>query len=155
MVTTASRNLSQRIEAARPNFKVIVKDKENTFFKNKYATLDGVIAAVQQALVDEGVRIATRTIMLDSGEFVIGVRLVVIDTEEYEESTFPLTVGKPQEQGVAITYARRYALTAMLNLCTEDDNDGNLVAEKTERQAERKAEKAVAPATVAPQTNVW
>src|SRR5947199_89664 len=31
----------------------------------------------------------------------------------------------PQDQGSAITYMRRYALSAALGLATEDDDDGN------------------------------
>jgi len=144
MVTT-TKTLSQRIESARKTFKPIIKDRENSFFKNKYATIDAVIDAIQLALSSEGVRISSIP-QLKDGVFVLSVRLVNIETEEFEESIMPLTMGKPQEQGIAITYARRYAITSMLNLCTEDDNDGNLpaVAEvKTERKRERAAQPVV------------
>jgi len=146
MVTT-TKTLSQRIESARQTFKPIIKDRENSFFKNKYATIDAVIDAVQLALSSEGVRIASIP-QLKDGVFVLSVRLINVDTEEFEECIMPLTMGKPQEQGIAITYARRYAITSMLNLCTEDDNDGNLpavVEAKVEAKAERKRERAPQP----------
>jgi len=142
-MATTTKTLSQRIESARKTFKPILKDRENSFFKNKYATIDSVIAAVQEALAVEGVRIASIP-QLKDGVFVLSVRLVNIETEEFEESIMPLTIGKPQEQGIAITYARRYAITSMLNLCTEDDNDGNLPA-VVEAKVERKRERAPQP----------
>jgi len=143
MVLPTTKTLSQRIEAARVNFKPIIKDRENSFFKNKYAPVDNVIEAVQGALASEGVRI-TSIPQLKDGVFTLSVRLVNIDTEEFEESIMPLTIGKPQEQGIAITYARRYAITSMLNLCTEDDNDGNLPA-VADAKVERKRERAPQP----------
>jgi len=143
MPLTTTETLSQRIEAARPNFKPIIKDRENSFFKNKYAPVDNIIEAVQAALSAEGVRIASIA-QLKVGVFTLSVRLINIDTEEFEECIMPLTIGKPQEQGIAITYARRYAITSMLNLCTEEDNDGNLPA-VVEAKAERKRERAPQP----------
>jgi len=154
MLLTTTETLSQRIEAARPNFKPIIKDKENTFFHNKYATVDSVIDAVQGALASEGVRISSIP-QLKDGVFSLSVRLTNIDTEEFEEAVMPLTIGKPQEQGIAITYARRYAITSMLNLCTEDDNDGNLPA-VVEAKVERKRERAPQPVVMTSEdSNPW
>jgi excinuclease UvrABC ATPase subunit len=40
----------------------------------------------------------------------------------------------PQGQGSAITYMRRYALSAILGIATEEDDDGN-AASRTDRSA--------------------
>ena len=38
----------------------------------------------------------------------------------------PLSKHDPQAMGSAITYGRRYSLSAMLGIVTEDDDDGNM-----------------------------
>ena len=49
-----------------------------------------------------------------------------------------------QGAGSAITYARRYALSAMLGISSEDDDDGNYASEKASQvsKSEEKATKA-------------
>jgi hypothetical protein len=44
------------------------------------------------------------------------------DSEEIEDSSFPIFGNKPQELGSSISYARRYNIQALLNLAAEDDN---------------------------------
>ena len=58
------------------------------------------------------------------------------ESGEWLEDTYTVTPvdARPQSVGSAITYARRYALGAILGIATESDNDG-----------------AVASGTVAPQ----
>ena len=160
-------NIHQRIEAARKNFKPIVKDRENPFHKNMYATLDNIVDCVQFALFVEGLRIENVPDLTTDGVFVLRTRLVVVDTGEFIESVIPLTATKSQEQGSAITYARRYALTALLNLCVETDDDGNVASgkgggggdtstPKAERQAAKRAPDVVQPKrNNEAQENVW
>ena len=55
----------------------------------------------------------TTILMHDTGEFISSFMELMPIKEE------------PQAQGSAITYARRYALSAILGLDTEADDDGN------------------------------
>lgn len=155
--TDTTRNINERIEAARANFKPIVKDKSNSFFKTSYATLDNIVNCVQPALLAEGVRIENRCEVLGD-VFVLHTSLVVIETGVREVSTIPIAIGKPQDQGGAITYARRYNLTALLNLLTEDDDDGNQssgnYAPAPTKQQSRKTSDVVVP-LAAESSNVW
>ena len=54
----------------------------------------------------------TRLIHAESGQWISSVAII------------PLPKNDPQGMGSAITYARRYALTAMLGIITEEDDDG-------------------------------
>lgn len=53
--------------------------------------------------------------------------IVMHESGEWIMATAKLELSKPdpQGQGSAITYMRRYALSAALGLVTEDDDDGN------------------------------
>jgi len=51
-----------------------------------------------------------------------------VESGEFLESEFPVVVTKPtaQEYGSAVSYAKRYSLSGLLNLTIQDeDDDGN------------------------------
>jgi len=102
--------------------KSVKKDGNNPFFKSKYATLENVIETAREALTKSGLSFSqfpcgenelTTILMHESGEFL--------------QSTVKMSPkdNTPQGQGSAITYMRRYALSAILGLATEEDDDGN------------------------------
>lgn len=99
-----------------------LKDSANPFFKSKYADLaacwdscraplsENGLAVIQTTAVDEqGVTVYT-TLAHESGEWIRGtLRMLPKD-------------GSPQSCGSALTYARRYALAAMVGLAQVDDD---------------------------------
>jgi hypothetical protein len=116
--------------------KNVSKDGNNPFFKSKYATLENVISTAKHAMYVNGLSFAQfpdadglyTVIMHTSGEW-IGAH-----------ANLELKGHTPQDQGSAITYMRRYALSAALGLATEDDDDGNAASKPTPMGS-----KAVAP----------
>ena len=60
------------------------------------------------------------------GVHELSYRLMHAETGEALVGTMGLELGKPDMQGLgsALTYARRYALTAVLNLVADEDDDG-------------------------------
>jgi hypothetical protein len=103
----------------------IMKDKDNPFFKSKYADINSFIEAIKpvlntnklillQPLTDLNGTIAIKTILADA------------ETGETLEDTIPIITREqdPQKIGSAITYYRRYALQSLLLIQAEDD-DGN------------------------------
>lgn len=102
----------------------IAKSADNPFFKSKYAPLEEIIAAIKQPLSNEG---------LSFSQFPEGDGLTTVlmhESGEWMRATMRVHIGsKPQEQGSAITYARRYALSAVLGLATEQDDDGNAASQ--------------------------
>ena len=98
----------------------VKKDGTNPFFKSKYATLENVIDTAGSALTANG---------LSYSQFPDGDGLYTIVMHTSGEwigahASLELKGHTPQDQGSAITYMRRYALSAALGLATEDD-DGN------------------------------
>ena len=104
----------------------VKKSADNPFFKSKYATLDAIQHHIQPYLSKHGLVVVQKNIVND-GLFVM--------TEIYEStsgdcisSVFPIIVQKntPQEYGSAVSYAKRYSLSGLLNLIIADeDDDGN------------------------------
>lgn len=102
-----------------------IKDANNPAFRSKYADLNSVWEAIREPLHNNGFFVVqtpdfdgeqmwlTTTIQHISGDFKIG--------------RYPLRPIKQDMQGYgsAISYARRYSLSAMLGVISEDDDDGN------------------------------
>lgn len=90
----------------------------------KYVTLDDLIDAVRPGLMEQGL-LFTQLIQTDTME----TKLIHAETGTSISSV--INLGKPnnmQEYGARITYARRYALTAILGLNAEEDTDAVVVS---------------------------
>lgn len=100
----------------------IPKTDENPFFKSKYAGLPSILEAIQKPLEESGLCFT----QMPDGD---GLTTLLIHSEsgEYLQSTYKMAPVKidPQSLGSAITYARRYALGAILGLNIDTDDDGN------------------------------
>jgi len=115
------------------------KDSVNPFFRSKYADLASVwdacrnllgkneLAVVQTSSVIEGRDLVVNTtLMHSSGEWISG------------ELAVPLPKNDPQGLGSALTYARRYGLSAMIGICPEDDDAESATPRKTEQKTTTK-----------------
>lgn len=118
------KNISEALRKFQGAVGPVAKSAVNPFFKSKYAPLEAIIEHTQEHLVREG---------LSYSQFPDGEGLTTIlmhDRGEWMKATMKVHMGaKPQDQGSAITYARRYALSAVLGLATEDDDDGNAASQ--------------------------
>ena len=101
----------------------IVKGSENPFHKNKYADLSTIQKEIDPHLQSAGLVIIH---LMGEGDTMSTV-IVHSDSGTEVRSTYNLhsTGNKSQDWGSAITYAKRYALGCMLNLCIDVDDDGN------------------------------
>jgi len=105
----------------------IVKDASNPFFKSKYATLDAIQEHIRKPLSEAGLVVTQPTRWVD-GQAIVVSTVYHVETGECLYSEFPVVVGKhtAQDYGSAVTYAKRYSLTGLLNLTVSDeDDDGN------------------------------
>jgi hypothetical protein len=107
----------------------------NPFFKSKYAPLNDVINHIKKPLSEQGLSFIQST--SGDGSDVVVTTLLMHDSGEWIESDpLHLKAEKNTAQGVgsAITYGRRYSLSAVLGISSEDDDDAN------QKQAEPKKE---------------
>jgi len=105
-------------------------DKGNYDFD--YATLDNVIETARKALSGNGIAVVQALERDDQGAMGLTIRLLHADGGSIV-NFMPVVMPQPdergrppkiQETGSVITYARRYALCAMLNIAAEEDDDG-------------------------------
>ena len=109
--------------------------KENPFFKSNYAPLEAVINTVKPILAKHGLSVIQMPVVEDEKVGVITV--LMHDSGEYVETeSLVLKTDKNTAQGAgsAITYARRYALSAVLGIASEEDDDGNIAETKNKQQ---------------------
>ena len=106
--------------------KPIVKDANNPFFKSKYASLDHIQSHIKEPLKIAGLVVIQRNIY--DGQLFVETKVIHADSGEFEISVFPVIVQKndAQSYGSAVSYAKRYSLSGLLNLIIQDsDDDGN------------------------------
>lgn len=126
------QTLTAALAAAQGELPAIRKDnvaKISPGREYRYADLATVLAAVRPVLSKHGLALVQRTDIRE-GALVLMTELrhasgEVIDT------LYPVcaTGARHQEMGGALTYARRYALCALLGIAADDDDDGATAAE--------------------------
>jgi hypothetical protein len=109
-----------------------LKDSYNGFTQSRYATLNSVMDACGEALINAGIWVTQFPVPVEGDGSLLGLvtKLVHAESGEWQESTIvmPLAKADPQAYGSALTYARRYGLSAMVGLLAEDD-DGNMACQ--------------------------
>lgn len=105
-----------------------VKDKTNPHFRSAYADLASVWDACRKPLTDNGLSVA-QTAATDEGRVCV-TTLLMHASGQWISDTLAMRPTKDDPQGVGscITYARRYALAAIVGVSPEDD-DGNAASE--------------------------
>lgn len=115
----------------------VSKDAKNPFYKNKYASLSNILDAVTKPLNDNGLSV----VQMPCNE---GLTTMLIHTSgEWISSTSSTPVKDttdPQKLGSAITYARRYALGAILSLNIDEDDDGQKAATPLAQRQQQKSD---------------
>lgn len=116
-------NLAKALTTFQIKVGSIKKDSINPFFKSKYASLTTIIEHITLPLSESG--LCYTQFPDESGLTTV---LMHSETGEYIQATYQMPVSKvndPQAVGSAITYARRYALGAILGLAIDEDDDAN------------------------------
>ena len=108
----------------------------NPFFKSKYAPLPDILNCIRPLLTENGILLIQNTGSNEAGEVYVQTKLIHTSGEVIETDKLLLKPDKNTAQGIgsAITYGRRYQLTALLGISSEDDDDGN-IASKTDRKS--------------------
>ena len=122
--------------------KPIVKDANNPFFKSKYASLDHIQSHIKEPLKIAGLVVIQRNIY--DGQLFVETKVIHADSGEFEISVFPVIVQKndAQSYGSAVSYAKRYSLSGLLNLIIQDsDDDGNSASDNNESSGNKTQKK--------------
>jgi hypothetical protein len=126
-VVDAPSTLVEALLAFQADAPKLTKDATNPHFKNKYTSLDSLIADVVPVLSQHKLVWLTRPGRDETGAPALHYELLYAPSGERVEGAMPLMLSKedPQGQGSALTYARRYSMVSVLGLAADDDDDGN------------------------------
>jgi len=136
-------NLFTALNAAQAVMSGAKKDAENPHLRSKYADLASVWDACRGPLTSNG--LAVIQMPSSDGPEVTVTTLLTHKSGEWIASDLTLTSDKntPQGAGSAITYARRYGLSAMAGIAPEDD-DGNEAEGRNKKTGSREQQQEVA-----------
>jgi hypothetical protein len=121
--------LAKALAAAQAKIQGAAKSKTNPHFKSRYADLESVWDACREQLTSNGLCV---TQSFDPSASGVRLRTVLMHASgQWIDSLIeiPMTKQDPQGYGSAATYARRYALAAIVGVAPEDD-DGNAATGK-------------------------
>lgn len=142
--------LFSALSKAQGKISTALKDKKNPFFKSSYADLTSVWDACRDPLYQNGLAVI-QTIEGTKDDMFLNTWLGH-SSGQWMKSKLPLTIIPeskknkqgdvigfqitPQGIGSAITYARRYALSALVGICADDDDDGEkAMARKSSKES--------------------
>ena len=114
--------LAAALAKAQASITGALKDSANPFFKSKYADLASCWDACRKQLTDNGLSvIQTTDIVADT---VVVRTTLAHSSGQWISGILPVKAKDdgPQAQGSGITYARRYALAAIVGLAQIDDD---------------------------------
>jgi hypothetical protein len=122
------KNIATALVKFHKSIGKIGKDSTNPFFKKKYCSLPNILDAIKEPLQEAGLCFSQHP----SGKDELETLVIHADSGEYLQSSYHIAPVKddPQALGSAITYARRYALGAILGLTIDEDDDANAASGK-------------------------
>lgn len=118
-----------KIIPPKKNMKVDFLDKNGRRVKYNYADLAGCIASVKEPLAENGLAVS-HIMSRDARGFGLTTILFHVSGQSID-SWYPLPDPekdeiKPQEFGGCLTYARRYSLSSIIGIASEEDVDGDV-----------------------------
>ncbi|AKS69268.1 single-stranded DNA-binding protein [Staphylococcus schleiferi] len=137
--------INKAMVAFRKEVKQPIKDKNNPFFKSKYVPLENVVEAIDEAATPHGLsytqwalndsdgRVGVATMLMhESGEYI-----------EYDPVFMNAEKNTPQGAGSLISYLKRYSLSAIFGITSDQDDDGNVASGKQVKSEHKASAKAV------------
>lgn len=121
--------LAAALSKAQSLIENVNKDKQA--YGYKYADLASCLQAIKKPLADNGLSIS-QLVTQDRDNKQVLVTLLIHESGQWLKSVFGIEnvvmkqCNSLQQIGAGITYARRYALSAIIGL-TQEDDDGNSV----------------------------
>lgn len=132
-----------------------IKDSKNPFFKSSYADLNSVWSVCREPLSKHGLAVI-QTIDKDETSALILITTLVHSSGQWirSKSPIPLLKSDPQAMGSSLTYMRRYSLSAIVGISTDNDDDGEAAMNRNgEKEKPKGKEKPKAEVITKGQSN--
>lgn len=141
MQSEATNELAAALAKAQGTMKAATFNKINPHFKNRYADLAAVVDAIRAPLSANGLAYTQATEVREGG--LLLVTTLLHSSGQWVASEYPLPqAARPQELGSALTYAKRYSLSAIVGVAADDDDDAEGARAKDQTSSTPKAKEA-------------
>lgn len=130
MKSESIKEIASALSKFQASVEPVKKTNENPFFHSKYADLSDMWESIRLRLGENGLSVSQ---MPDGSETL--ETILMHSSGEWISSTMRIRSkdDSAQSYGSALTYARRYALSAILGLSSEDD-DGNAASGQSQNK---------------------
>ncbi len=117
--------LAAALVKAQAAMKPATLNKKNPFYGSRYADLASVIEAFRKPLTDNGLAF-TQTTQYGAADGLYLITTLLHTSGQWLRAEYPLPANAtPQQMGSALTYARRYSLSAITGTAADEDDDGD------------------------------
>lgn len=120
--------LSMAMAKFQKDVKQPMKDAANPFFKSHYVPLENVVEAITTAAAPHGLSFTQYPVNGDNGTIGV-ITMVLHESGEFIEYdaiySVPKKANDVQQLGSVITYLRRYSLSSIFGITSDNDDDGN------------------------------
>jgi hypothetical protein len=152
MKSEAINELAAALAKAQAKITGAVKNAANPHFRSSYANLEAVWDAIREPLTSNGLSVVQTTeANTNTGAFEL-VTTLLHTSGQYIEGRFPILAVKqdPQSIGSATSYARRFALAAIVGVYQTDDDAETATTRGAAAAISAEPKKAPAPKVQAP-----
>jgi hypothetical protein len=128
---------------AQAEIKPIIKDSTNPAFRSKYTSLDAIMEVVRPVLAKNGLIVVQSVLDTIDGEHSTSIMVesrVIHASGEWIAGVVQVPVMQQTSHGFgsALSYGRRYSLSALLSLASDEDDDGNGAAQQSQARTQIK-----------------
>src|SRR5699024_10386251 len=117
------------ISKAMADFQADIKnpfrDKKNHFFGSSYVQLESVVESINDIAHKHGLSFTQWALNNENG--TVGIATLLMHTSgefiEYDPVFIPAEKQTPQGYGALITYLKRYTLSAIFGITSDEDDD--------------------------------
>jgi len=132
----------EKLMKAKQEIGTVKKDSKNPFHKSNYASLNAYIDASEEHLLNNGLIL----VQAGNGSFtepMMVSTLIHPESGQWLKSYFPILNPKSDSQGLgaSVTYMRRYSISTLLGLVSEDD-DGETAVGRGKYDQQNKSKKS-------------
>lgn len=144
MQSESIKELATALAKVQANIKPVKKDKTAKIptksggsYTYHYADLSSVWDACRELLTSNGLSVVQMPEAANGGSDIYLSTILMHSSGEWLSSMLLLrpTDTTPQALGSAITYARRYALAAMVGIVADEHDDGNAASQPAQQRA--------------------
>lgn len=141
-MSSAVKDLFSALSKVQSTIKDAKMDSKNPHFQSKYASLGAVYEACRTQCAAQGICITQLATTVDGRPAVW--TMLGHTSGQWIRSLLVVPADKPTAQGMgsALTYGRRYALSAIVGIAADEDDDGNVAETQTRRPEPKQSQPA-------------